>query len=62
MSEAVLYDTVGPRGQRRILVGSVVGVLLVVVVLGAAVARLAAKGQARPRAIGRSSPRARCSG
>ena len=44
MSEAVLYDTVGPRGRRRILLGSVAGVLLVVVVLGAAVARLAAKG------------------
>ena len=25
MSEAVLYDTVGPRGRRRILVGSVIG-------------------------------------
>jgi glutamate transport system permease protein len=44
VSEAVLYDAVGPRGRRRILVGSVAGVLLVVVVLGAAVARLAAKG------------------
>ena len=44
MSEAVLYDVAGPRGRRRILLGSVAGVLLVVVVLGAAVARLAAKG------------------
>jgi glutamate transport system permease protein len=44
VSEAVLYDVAGPRGRRRILLGSVAGVLLVVVVLGAAVARLAAKG------------------
>jgi glutamate transport system permease protein len=48
VSEAVLYDTVGPRGRRRILVGSVVGVLVVVAVLGAAVARLAAKGGLDP--------------
>ena len=48
MSEAVLYDTVGPRGRRRILLGSVAGVLLVVAVLGAAVARLAAKGSLDP--------------
>ena len=39
MTEAVLYDAVGPRGRRRILLGSVAGVLLVAVVLGAAVAR-----------------------
>jgi glutamate transport system permease protein len=44
VSEAVLYDAAGPRGRRRILVGSVVGVLLVAAVLGAAVARVAAKG------------------
>ena len=44
MTEAVLYDAVGPRGRRRILLGSVAGVLLVAVVLGAALARLAAKG------------------
>ena len=48
MSEAVLYDTVGPRGRRRILLGSVAGVLLVVAVLGVAVARLAAKGSLDP--------------
>ena len=48
MSEAVLYDTVGPRGRRRILVGSVAGVVLVAVVVGAAVARLAAKGRFDP--------------
>ena len=44
MSEAVLYDATGPRGRRRILIGSVAGVVLVVLVLGLAVARLAAKG------------------
>jgi glutamate transport system permease protein len=44
MSEAVLYDAAGPRGRRRILVGSVAGGLLVAVVIGLAVARLAAKG------------------
>ena len=48
MSEAVLYDAAGPRGRRRILLGSVAGVLLVVAVLGAAVARLAAKGSLDP--------------
>ena len=48
MSEAVLYDTVGPRGRRRILLGSVAVVLLVVAVLGVAVARLAAKGSLDP--------------
>jgi glutamate transport system permease protein len=44
VSEAVLYDAVGPRGRRRILLGSVAGVLGVAAVLGVAVARLAAKG------------------
>jgi glutamate transport system permease protein len=48
VTEAVLYDTVGPRGRRRILLGSVGGVLLVAVVLGVAVARLAAKGSFDP--------------
>jgi glutamate transport system permease protein len=48
VSEAVLYDAAGPRGRRRILLGSVAGVLLVVAVLGAAVARLAAKGSLDP--------------
>ena len=48
MSEAVLYDAVGPRGRRRILLGSIAGVLLVAVVLGVAVARLAAKGSLDP--------------
>jgi len=44
MTEAVLYDAAGPRGRRRILVGSVAGGVLVVLVVGLAVARLAAKG------------------
>jgi glutamate transport system permease protein len=44
VTEAVLYDAVGPRGRRRILVGSVAGLLLLAVLIGAAVARLAAKG------------------
>ena len=41
MSEAVLYDAAGPRRRRRILVGSVVGGVLVALVGGLAVARLA---------------------
>jgi len=44
VTEAVLYDTAGPRGRRRILLGSIAGVLLLAAVLGVAVARLAAKG------------------
>jgi len=44
VSEAVLYDAAGPRGRRRILIGSIAGGLLVVVAVGAAVARLASKG------------------
>jgi glutamate transport system permease protein len=44
MSEAVLYDAAGPRGRRRILVGSVVGGVLVALVVGLAVARLASNG------------------
>ena len=44
MTEAVLYDAAGPRGRRRILIGSVLGGLLVALLLGLAVARLAAKG------------------
>jgi glutamate transport system permease protein len=43
MTEAVLYDAAGPRGRRRILIGSVVGLVLVALVVGVAVARLAAK-------------------
>ena len=44
MTEAVLYDAAGPRGRRRILLGSIAGVLGVAAVVGVAVARLAAKG------------------
>lgn len=44
MSEAVLYDAAGPRGRRRIVAGSVVGVLLVASILGVAAARMAANG------------------
>ena len=43
MTEAVLYDVAGPRGRRRILIGSVAGLVLVALVVGVAVARLAAK-------------------
>jgi glutamate transport system permease protein len=43
MSEAVLYDVAGPRGRRRILIGSVAGLVLVALVVGVVVARLAAK-------------------
>ena len=43
MSEAVLYDVAGPRGRRRILIGSVAGLVLAALVVGVAVARLAAK-------------------
>ena len=48
MSEAVLHDAVGPRGRRRILLGSIAGVLGVAAVVGVAVARLAAKGSFDP--------------
>jgi glutamate transport system permease protein len=44
VTEAVLYDAVGPRGRRRVLLGSIAGVVGVAAVLGVAVARLAAKG------------------
>ena len=44
MTEAVLYDAAGPRGRRRILVGSVAGGLLVALIVGLAVNRLASKG------------------
>jgi glutamate transport system permease protein len=44
VSEAVLYDAAGPRGRRRILIGSIAGGLLVALVIGLAAARLAAKG------------------
>ena len=44
MSEAVLYDAAGPRGRRRILIGSVAGGLLVAALVVTALARLASKG------------------
>ena len=44
MTEAVLYDAAGPRGRRRILLGSIAGVVGVAAVVGVSVARLAAKG------------------
>ncbi|HEV2823846.1 MAG TPA: amino acid ABC transporter permease [Actinomycetota bacterium] len=44
MTETVLYDSAGPRGRRRILIGSVAGGLLVALLVGLAVARLAANG------------------
>jgi His/Glu/Gln/Arg/opine family amino acid ABC transporter permease subunit len=44
VSEAVLYDAVGPRGRRRIVAGSVVGLLVIAAILAVALARMAAKG------------------
>ena len=44
MSEAVFYDAAGPRGRRRVLAGSILGGLLVALLVGLAVARLASKG------------------
>jgi glutamate transport system permease protein len=44
MTEAVLYDAAGPRGRRRILIGSVAGAAVVALLIGLAVARLASKG------------------
>jgi glutamate transport system permease protein len=44
VSEAVLYDAVGPRGRRRIVAGSVVGALLVGSILAVAAARMADRG------------------
>jgi glutamate transport system permease protein len=48
MSEAVLYDAAGPRTRRRVLAGSVVGLLVIAAIVGVAVARLAAKGAFDP--------------
>ena len=48
MSEAVLYDAAGPRGRRRILVGSVLAVVLVLAPLvGLVIWRLEETGQFR---------------
>jgi glutamate transport system permease protein len=44
MTEAVLYDAAGPRGRRRIVAGSVVGLLAMAAVVAVALGRMAAKG------------------
>ena len=45
MSETVLYDVQGPQAKRRVLIGSVVGVLLLAALVFVAVQRLADNGQ-----------------
>ena len=45
MSDTVLYDVQGPRARRRVLIGSVVGVVVVLALLAVVVQRLAANGQ-----------------
>ena len=45
MSEAVLYDVQGPQARRRVLGGSLVGVVLLAALLAVVVQRLAANGQ-----------------
>jgi glutamate transport system permease protein len=45
MSEAVLYDVPGPRARRRVLVGSVVAVVVLLAIAVAAALRLADNGQ-----------------
>jgi glutamate transport system permease protein len=44
---AVLFDAPGPRGRRRILVGTVAGMLVLAAVIAVAVGRLADTGQFR---------------
>jgi glutamate transport system permease protein len=44
MTEAVLYDAAGPRGRRRIVAGSVVGLLAIAAIAAVALARMAANG------------------
>jgi glutamate transport system permease protein len=44
VTEAVLYDAAGPRGRRRIVAGSVVGLLVIAAILAVALGRMAAKG------------------
>jgi glutamate transport system permease protein len=44
VTEAVLYDPVGPRGRRRILAGSAVGLLAIAAIAAVALGRMAAKG------------------
>ena len=45
MSETVLYDVQGPQARRRVLIGSVVGLLLLAALVFVAAQRLAANGQ-----------------
>jgi glutamate transport system permease protein len=45
MSASVLYDVQGPRARRRVLIGSVIGGLLIVLLLVLAALRLADNGQ-----------------
>jgi glutamate transport system permease protein len=45
MSETVLYDVQGPKAKRRVLIGSVVGLLLLAALVLVAVQRLADNGQ-----------------
>ena len=44
MSEAALYDAAGPRGRRRILAGSVAGLLAIAAIVALALGRMNAKG------------------
>jgi glutamate transport system permease protein len=43
--QTVLYDVQGPKARRRVLIGSVVGVLLLLALLAVAIVRLKANGQ-----------------
>jgi glutamate transport system permease protein len=45
MSATALYDSIGPRGRRRIMLGSILGGLLVAAVAAVVLLRLADKGQ-----------------
>ena len=45
MTTPVLYDVQGPRARRRVLIGSIVGGLVLLVLIGLAVQRLAANEQ-----------------
>jgi glutamate transport system permease protein len=45
VSEAVLYDVQGPQARKRVLIGSLVGVVLLAALLAVVVQRLAANGQ-----------------
>lgn len=45
MSSSALYDAIGPRGRRRVTLGSILGVLLVIAVGVVVLLRLADKGQ-----------------